>query len=75
MKQFLTLLLFLGLLFTSGVSYVSAQDEPLTKEEWQKQMTEWTSKRDALQSQLTKLGKEIDDLKAQSSKLDADIAA
>jgi regulator of sigma D len=52
-----------------------AQDEPLTKEEWQKQVTEFTAKRDAAKSQLDKLNKDIDDLNAQSKKLDADIIA
>jgi len=73
-KNILGLSIFIACIFLSSTSLFS-QDEPLTKDEWQKQMTEWTSKRNAAQAQLAKLNKEIEELKAQSKKLDSDVAS
>jgi hypothetical protein len=53
----------------------TAQEQGMTKEEWQKQMTELTTKRDALQKQLDALNADIANLNAHSKKLDEDIAA
>lgn len=49
--------------------------QELSKDEWQKQMNEQTTKRDNLQSRLNNLSTDIANLKSQSSKLDADLLA
>jgi nucleoid-associated protein YgaU len=69
--------MFFGLLtaslILSGANIAMAQEE-MTKDEWQKQIQEYTAKRDALKSQLDALEAEIKALTAQSADKDAAIA-
>ncbi|HTY12517.1 MAG TPA: hypothetical protein VMF88_15750 [Bacteroidota bacterium] len=52
---------------------VTQADEKLSKEEWQRQLTEYTSQRDNLKNQLAKLTKEVDDLRSTLASLDKQI--
>jgi nucleoid-associated protein YgaU len=69
--------MFLGLLAASlilwGANVALAQEE-MTKDEWQKQIQDYTLKRDALKSQLDKLEADIKALTAESAKKDSAIA-
>jgi nucleoid-associated protein YgaU len=69
--------MFLGLLAASlilwGANVALAQEE-MTKDEWQKQIQDYTVKRDALKSQLDKLEADIKALTAQSGEKDLAIA-
>lgn len=55
------------------VATASRADEKLSKEEWQKQITEYTSQRDNLKGELTKLTKEVDGLRSTLASLDKQI--
>jgi nucleoid-associated protein YgaU len=69
--------MFFGLLTASlilwGANIATAQEE-MTKDEWQKQIQDYTAKRDALKSQLDKLDAEIKALMAESAEKDSAIA-
>lgn len=68
-----TLVLLTAILSILGTS-LFAQEE-MTKEQWQQQINEATTRRNELKTRLDRLTAEIDNLRNQSSKLDADIAA
>ncbi len=68
----ITSILLVMVLLTAGANYVGAQEE-LTKEEWQRQITELTAKRNELKSRLDGLDSEISGVKAKLSELDAAI--
>ena len=55
------------------VATVSRADEKLSKEEWQKQITQYTSQRDNLKAELAKLTKEVDGLRSTLASLDKQI--
>ena len=64
----------LMLIMVAAASSVSAQTK-MTKEEWQKQITDYTGQRDNLKRTLAQLNKDIDSLKALLASLDQKIAA
>lgn len=69
--------LFLGLLAASLVFYganVAFAQEEMRKKEWEKQIQEYTAKRNDLKAKLDKLEAEIKTLTAQSTEKDAEIA-
>lgn len=59
----------LMLIMVAGASSLSAQTK-VTKEEWQKQITDYTGQRDNLKRTLAQLNKDIDSLKALLASLD-----
>jgi nucleoid-associated protein YgaU len=69
--------MFLGLLTASlvvwGANVAIAQEE-MTKDEWEKQIKEYTATRDSLKSQVNKLEADIKALTARSAEKDAAIA-
>jgi predicted nucleic acid-binding Zn-ribbon protein len=62
------------LITVAAASSVSAQTK-MTKEEWQKQITDYTGQRDNLKRTLAQLNKDIDSLKALLAPLDQKITA
>lgn len=62
------------LVMVATASSVSAQTK-LTKEEWQKQITDYTGQRDNLKRTLAQLNKDIDSLKALLASLDQKVVA
>ncbi len=70
-KIFVFLLAF-SLVIGTKVS-LFAQEEEMTMEEWQKQIDEYTAKRDQLNGQISDINKEIDALKKTSADKDAAI--
>ena len=54
---------FIILVMAAGAPSVSAQTK-MTKEEWQKQITDYTAQRDNLKKTLAQLNKDVDSLKA-----------
>ena len=54
---------FILVLIASAGSTVSAQTK-MTKEEWQKEITDYTAQRDNLKKTLAQLNKDVDSLKA-----------
>jgi len=64
----------LMLIMVAGVSTVSAQTK-MTKEEWQKQITDYTGQRDNLKRTLAQLNKDIDSLKALLVSVDQKVTA
>ena len=73
--KLLTINLSILFMIFFAFTIATAQEQGMTKEEWQKQMTELTTKRDALQKQIDALNADIANLNAHSKKLDEDIAA
>ncbi len=67
-----TSILLAATLLIAGVSYTEAQ-EKMSKEEWQRQINEYTAQRNELRSRLDRLNSEISDLKAKASELEASI--
>ncbi len=59
--------------FLLAVVAVSQAQQNLSKEEWQRQITEYTSQRDNLKNQLAALTKEIDGLRSTLASLDKQI--
>ena len=57
------------------VATVSSAQEKLSKEEWQSQITQYTSQRDNLKSRLASLTKDIDGLRSTLASLDKQIQA
>ena len=57
------------------VATVSSAQEKLSKEEWQSQITQYTSQRDNLKAELAKLTKEVGDLRSTLASLDKQIQA
>ncbi|MGA7160891.1 MAG: hypothetical protein WBZ48_07805 [Bacteroidota bacterium] len=55
------------------VATASRADDKLSKEEWQRQITEYTSQRDSLKLELAKLTKEVDGLRSTLASLDKQI--
>ena len=64
----------LMVIMVAGASSLSAQTK-MTKEEWQKQITDYTSQRDNLKRTLAQLNKDIDSLKALLTSLDQKVIA
>jgi predicted nucleic acid-binding Zn-ribbon protein len=64
----------LMLIMVASASSVSAQTK-MTKEEWQKQITDYTGQRDNLKRTLAQLNKDIDSLKALFASLDQKVTA
>ncbi|MFZ1978925.1 MAG: hypothetical protein WAV76_13305 [Bacteroidota bacterium] len=60
-----------ALVLTITTSVLSAQQQELTKEQWQKQVTELTAKRNDLKNTYDGLQKEVADLKKQDAEKDA----
>lgn len=61
----------LALFLVVGTKVTFAQDEEMTMDEWQRQIDEYTAKKDMLNGQLNDLNKEIDALKKTSADKDA----
>ncbi|MGA7160691.1 MAG: hypothetical protein WBZ48_06795 [Bacteroidota bacterium] len=63
---------FIFAIVSAGGSSVFAQTK-ITKEEWQKEITDYTAQRDSLKKTLTQLNKDIDSLKAMLASLNQKI--
>jgi nucleoid-associated protein YgaU len=57
------------------VATVSSAQEKLSKEEWQRQITQYTAQRDSLKAELATLTKEVDSLRSILASLDKQIQA
>lgn len=68
-----TKLLVCSLFLTACVWGVGNAQEKMSKDEWQKEMQDYTKQRDDLKNQLTTLDKDISDLKNQLATLDKQV--
>jgi peptidoglycan hydrolase CwlO-like protein len=65
------LIITAALVLAIGTSVLSAQQQEMTKEQWQKQVTELTAKRNDLKNTYDGLQKEVADLRKQDAEKDA----
>jgi DNA repair exonuclease SbcCD ATPase subunit len=62
-----------AILILATVQPVLAQEQEMTKDQWQSEMSTLTARRNQLQSQLQTLNKDITDLQARATTLDGDL--
>jgi LysM repeat protein/cell division protein FtsB len=72
--KFFVFLLAFSLIIGTKVALFAQDETEMTEEEWQRQMDEYTAKRDQLNSQISDINKEIDALKKTSADKDAAIS-
>ena len=62
----------LAALLVASLGAASAQDEKMTKDQWQQEIAKYTQQRNDLAAKAKALGQDVTSLQAQSTQLDAD---